>query len=74
MIPPTEQRNTKHHKDKTSINDRLAQHLPYKLLSCDLAAVVDAWPSLPEPIRAGILAMGRAAERDPGVRVRKEGK
>jgi hypothetical protein len=27
----------------------------------DLAAVVDAWPTLREPIRAGILAMVRAA-------------
>jgi hypothetical protein len=27
----------------------------------DLAALVDAWPSLPEAIRAGILAMVQAA-------------
>jgi hypothetical protein len=27
----------------------------------DLAAVVDAWPELPEVIQAGILAMIRAA-------------
>jgi len=27
----------------------------------DLAAVVEAWPSLPEAIKAGILAMIRAA-------------
>jgi hypothetical protein len=26
-----------------------------------LAAVISAWPDLPEPIRAGILAMVRAA-------------
>jgi hypothetical protein len=26
-----------------------------------LAALIDAWPTLPEPIRAGILAMVRAA-------------
>jgi len=31
----------------------------------DLAAIVAAWPTLPEPIRAGILAMVRAAV--PGV-------
>jgi hypothetical protein len=31
----------------------------------DLAAVVTAWPSLPEPIRAGILAMIRAAAPVP---------
>jgi hypothetical protein len=28
----------------------------------DLAAVVDAWPGLPEPIRAGILALVNAAQ------------
>ncbi len=28
-----------------------------------LAAVVAAWPTLPEPIRAGILAMVRACPR-----------
>jgi hypothetical protein len=27
----------------------------------DLAALVETWPRLPEPIRAGILAMVRAA-------------
>jgi hypothetical protein len=27
----------------------------------DLRAVVDAWPTLPEPVRAGILAMVRAS-------------
>ncbi len=28
----------------------------------DLAAFVDAWPTLPEPLKAGILALVRAAE------------
>jgi hypothetical protein len=27
----------------------------------DLAAIVDAWPALPEAIRAGIVAMVKAA-------------
>jgi hypothetical protein len=27
----------------------------------DLAAVVDSWPTLPEPLKAGILAMVRAS-------------
>jgi hypothetical protein len=31
------------------------------LFDHELAAVVDAWPTLPEPIKAGILAMIRAA-------------
>ena len=30
----------------------------------ELAAVVDAWPALPEAIKAGILAMVTAARRD----------
>jgi hypothetical protein len=30
----------------------------------DLAAVVDAWPKLPEALKAGIVAMVRAASRD----------
>jgi len=30
----------------------------------DLAALVRAWPGLPAPMRAGILAMVRAAEKE----------
>jgi hypothetical protein len=30
-------------------------------MDADLAAVVEAWPTLPEAIKAGILAMVRAA-------------
>ena len=30
----------------------------------DLAAVIDAWPTLPEPVRTGIVAMVRAAKGD----------
>jgi hypothetical protein len=30
--------------------------------SADLARVVEAWPKLPESVRAGILAMVRAIE------------
>jgi hypothetical protein len=37
-------------------------------LPTDLARVIDAWPTLPEPIRAGILAMVRAAAEDVGGR------
>jgi hypothetical protein len=32
-------------------------------VDADLAAVMDAWPTLPEAIKAGILAMVKAAER-----------
>ena len=34
----------------------------------DLAALVAAWPTLPEPIRAGILAMVKAATGQRGGR------
>jgi hypothetical protein len=34
----------------------------------DLAAVVAAWPTLPEPIRAGILAIVKAASGEEGKR------
>jgi hypothetical protein len=30
--------------------------------AADLRLILDAWPALPEPIRAGILAMVRAAK------------
>ncbi len=35
----------------------------------DLAQDIDAWPSLPEPIRAGILAMVNASVLSPTHRV-----
>ena len=40
------------------INDSVSLHLPYGSgFPPDLAAVVDAWPELPEALKAGILAM-----------------
>ena len=36
---------------------------PHVAMDPDLAAVVDAWPDLPEAIKAGILAMVRTASR-----------
>jgi hypothetical protein len=36
------------------------------LVPSDLAAVVNAWPALPEAIRAGILAMVKAATPGKG--------
>ena len=32
----------------------------------DLRLIIDAWAELPEPLRAGILAMVRAAQPDSG--------
>ena len=53
-----------------SINNLVALPLPYEApnLPPDLAAVVDAWPNLPEPIRAGIVAMIQAASGGTGRR------
>ena len=43
----------------------VADHLPTDTCKTDpdLAAVVDAWPELPEAIKAGIVAMVKAAAR-----------
>ena len=43
--------------------ESVAHRLPTDICKTDpdLAAVVDAWPGLPEAIRAGIMAMVRAA-------------
>jgi hypothetical protein len=40
----------------------------YEVVPPDLAAVVAAWPDLPEAIRTGILAMVNAALPKGGVR------
>jgi hypothetical protein len=44
------------HWQRAESNDRA--------LDPDLAAVVDAWPRLPEAVRAGIVAMVKAASGD----------
>jgi hypothetical protein len=56
---------------ESNINDRLALHLPYgpAELPPDLAAVINVWPNLPEPIRAGIVAMAQAASSPDKPRV-----
>ncbi len=44
------------------LSDRLSLHLPYGTeFPPDLVAIVAAWPELPEAIKAGILAMVKAA-------------
>jgi hypothetical protein len=47
------------------INDRKSLPVPYgpAELPPDLAAVVASWPTLPEAIKAGIMAMVKAATR-----------
>jgi hypothetical protein len=48
-----------------SISDSASLALPYKPaeLPPDLALVVAAWPHLPEPIRAALMAMVKAAQK-----------
>jgi hypothetical protein len=48
----------------------LAHHLPTdkSQMPPELAAVVNAWPELPEAVRAGIVAMVKAASSKPGGR------
>ena len=50
-------------KDLRQPTPPLAHHLPTDTCQTDpdLAAVVDAWDRLPEAVRAGIVAMVRAA-------------
>ena len=44
------------------INERLALNLPFERdFPPDLAAVIKAWDRLPDPIKAGILAMVKVA-------------
>ncbi|MBN2580954.1 MAG: hypothetical protein JXB10_18365 [Pirellulales bacterium] len=38
-----------------------AQNAENRPIDPDLGAIIDAWPKLPDPIKAGILAMVRAA-------------
>ena len=50
-------------------NDRDAESLVSCLvflaqIDIDLAVIVEAWPTLPEPIRAGIVAMVRASNSE----------
>ena len=58
---------SKKSREKQHIRPRVVQnpvHLPAPNVQFahDLQEVVDAWPKLPEAIRAGILAMIRTAE------------
>jgi hypothetical protein len=50
-------------KGSVRMNDTPSLSLPYGSSEeiSDMAEVIDAWPTLPEPIQAGILAMIRSA-------------
>lgn len=65
MIPLSEIRKGETTKGLHHSTSTPSLPLPYEALGLppDLAAIVDAWPALPEPIRAGIVAMVKASER-----------
>jgi hypothetical protein len=51
---------------KTRKLEGLARYIPQNRSDRRLAAVVAAWPELPEAIRAGILATVRTASKGDG--------
>jgi hypothetical protein len=63
MIPREDCRKDEYRKGLGRDAESLASHLPHDTRSFapDLAAVVAAWPTLPEALRAGIVAMVRAS-------------
>ena len=56
--------NSESHLDGLSNVPDVPQCAPSSANNPDLAAVVAAWPTLPEAVRAGIVAMVRASARD----------
>ena len=63
MIPLPDRSKSKRDKDESHINKLRAHRLPIDNSQGDanLAALVAAWPDLPEALRAGIMAMVKAA-------------
>lgn len=63
MNPPPDSPNRGPNNELRSPGSPGAHHLPTDTRQSDpeLAALVDAWPTLPEALRAGIVAMVRAA-------------
>jgi hypothetical protein len=59
-LPGQDSRYHKCNNDKAERTDQRTFPLPGTTLPSDLDSVVDAWPELPEGIKAGILAMIRA--------------
>jgi hypothetical protein len=66
--PSSRQNPTQTTSKRPPISTQNASHScqPYVTDVPDLAAVVDAWPELPEAIRAGIVAMVKAASGKGG--------
>jgi hypothetical protein len=61
-IPRAKQRIPLTVSDKAHVRERFSMHLPFgpTEVPADLALIIDPRPSLPEAIRAGILAMVKA--------------
>jgi hypothetical protein len=62
--PPQSLHKSKSDKELRHEVSGVAPHLPHdtRQTSLDLNAVIDAWPTLPDAIRAGIMAMVRASK------------
>jgi hypothetical protein len=65
---PVRCKNTKPDKGLRLAQQTIAHHLPTDTCNTgpDLAAIVAAWSELPEAIKAGILAMVKAAQQTTG--------
>ena len=65
MRPQAECSNGNANNDLRQSPRQVAEHLPNDTCKTDsyLAAVVEAWPDLPEAIKAGIVAMVKAASK-----------
>jgi len=63
MRPPLGCIKGMHGNDLRQVPPLVADHLPNDTCQTDpdLAAVVEAWPELPEALKAGILAMVKAS-------------
>ena len=67
MSPLINEHKAKTCKDEASIEKRFSLHLPYEAqVTEELALVVNGWSSLPEMIRAGIVALVKAGLQGTG--------
>ena len=75
MIPLADRPKSKQDNAKTHINKLYAHPMPIDACQGDteLAAVVASWPTLPEAIKAGIMAMVKAAALPPSPPPRVKG-
>lgn len=60
--PPDTIWNRTRERDRRCIKPMATPHRNNAIADPDLVAVIDAWLSLPKPVKAGIVAMVRAAK------------